>query len=83
MDADEKSNVGAVPPYQSTTGQAPVPARHSKVQMDRYIKMWRYLLFALWLVCVASSAGGEVRAIVKRVQIEGARSVSARDVRGW
>ena len=48
-----------------------------------YIKIWRYLLFAMWLVCVASSAGGEVRAIVKRVQIEGARSVSARDVRGW
>ena len=48
-----------------------------------YIKIWRYLLFALWLVCVASSAGGEVRAIVKRVQVDGARSVSARDVRGW
>ena len=61
-----------------------MPARHcAKVQMDRYIKIWRYLIFALWLVCVASSAGGEVRAIVKRVQIEGARSVSARDVRGW
>ena len=35
------------------------------------------------LVCVASSAWGEVRAIVKRVQVEGARSVSARDVQGW
>ena len=50
---------------------------------DKYIQVWRYLLFALWLVCVASNAGGEVRAIVKRVQVEGARSVSARDVRGW
>ena len=61
------------------------PARRAKVQMnrDKYIKMWRYVLFALWLVCVASSVGGEVRAIVKRVQVEGARSVSARDVRGW
>ncbi len=48
-----------------------------------YIKVWRCLLFAVLLVCVASSAGGEVRAIVKRVQVEGARSVSARDVRGW
>ena len=48
-----------------------------------YIKVWRYFLLALWMVCVASSAGGEVRAIVKRVQVEGARSVSARDVRGW
>ena len=60
------------------------PARHSKVQMNtEYIKMWRYVLFAMWLVCVASSAEGEVRAIVERVQVEGARSVSARDVRGW
>ena len=50
---------------------------------DRYIKVWRYVLFAVWMFCVASSAGGEVRAIVKRVQVEGARSVSARDVRGW
>ena len=50
---------------------------------DKYIKVWRYLLFAVWMVCVASSAGGEVRATVKRVQVEGARSVSARDVRGW
>ena len=50
---------------------------------DKYIQVSRYLLFALWLVCVASNAGGEVRAIVKRVQVEGARSVSARDVRGW
>ena len=49
----------------------------------KYIKMWRYLLFAIWMVCVASSAGGEVRAIVKRVQVEGARFVSERDVRGW
>ena len=49
---------------------------------DKYIKVWRYFLLAMW-VCVASSAGGEVRAIVKRVQVEGARSVSARDVRGW
>ena len=48
-----------------------------------YIKIWRYMLFAIWLVCVASSAGGEVRAIVERVQVEGARSVSVRDVRGW
>ncbi len=62
-----------------------MPARRTKVQMnrDKYIQVWRYLLFALWLVCVASNAGGEVRAIVKRVQVEGARSVSARDVRGW
>ena len=50
---------------------------------DKYIQVSRYLLFALWLVCVASNAGGEVRAIVKRVQVEGARSVSARDVREW
>ena len=50
---------------------------------DKYIKVWRCLLFVVWMVCVASSAGGEVRAIVKRVQVEGARSVSARDVRGW
>ena len=50
---------------------------------DKYIRVWRYLLFAIWMVCVASSAGGGVRAIVKRVQVEGARSVSARDVRGW
>ena len=75
MYTDEKSHVGA---------GAPVPARHSKVQMNtEYIKMWRCLFLAMWLVCVASSAGGEVRAIVKRVQVEGARSVSARDVRGW
>ena len=40
-------------------------------------------MLAMLLVCVASSAGGEVRAIVKRVQVEGARFVSARDVRGW
>ena len=62
-----------------------MPARRTKVQMnrDKYIQVWRYLLFALWLVCVASNAGGEVRAIVKRVQVEGARSVSARDVREW
>ena len=60
-----------------------MPARRAKVQMNRYIKIWRFLIFALWMVCVASSAGGEVRAIVKRVQVEGARSVSARDVRGW
>ncbi len=62
-----------------------MPARRAKVQMntDQYIKMWRYLLFAVWMVCVASSAGGEVRAIVKRVQVEGARSVSVRDVREW
>ena len=62
-----------------------MPARRTKVQMnrDKYIQVSRYLLFALWLVCVASNAGGEVRAIVKRVQVEGARSVSARDVRGW
>ncbi len=50
---------------------------------DKYIQVWRYLLFAVWLVCVAPNAGGEVRAIVKRVQVEGARSVSARDVREW
>ncbi len=50
---------------------------------DKYIKVWRYFLLAMWMVCVASSAGGEVRAIVKRVQVEGARSVSVRDVRGW
>ena len=50
---------------------------------DQYIKMWRYLLFAVWIVCVASSAEGEVRVIVKRVQVEGARSVSVGDVRGW
>ena len=37
-----------------------------------YIKIWRYVLFAIWMVCVASSAGGEVRAIVERVQVEGA-----------
>ena len=64
-------------------GGAPVPARHcAKVQMnrDKYI---RYLLLAMWMVCIASSAGGEMRAIVKRVQVEGARSVSVRDVRGW
>ena len=62
-----------------------MPARRAKVQMntDQYIKIWRYVLFAIWMVCVASSAGGEVRAIVKRVQVEGARSVSVRDVRGW
>ena len=62
-----------------------MPARRTKVQMnrDKYIQVSRYLLFALWLVCVASNAGGEVRAIVKRVEVEGARSVSARDVRGW
>ena len=63
-----------------------MPARRrAKVQMntDAYIKVWRCLLLAMLLVCVASSAGGEVRAIVKRVQVEGARSVSARDVRGW
>ena len=62
-----------------------MPARRTKVQMnrDKYIQVSRYLLFALWLVCVASNAGGEVRAIVKRVQVEGARSVSARDVREW
>ncbi len=36
----------------------------------------------MW-VSIASNAGGEVRAIVKRVQVEGARSVSVRDVRGW
>ena len=67
-------------------GGAPVPARRrAKVQMntDAYIKVWRCLFLAMLLVCVASSAGGEVRAIVKRVQVEGARSVSARDVRGW
>lgn len=50
---------------------------------DKYIRVWRYLIFAIWMVCIASSAGGEVRAIVKRVQVEGARSVSARDIRGW
>ena len=50
---------------------------------DKYIRVWRYLFFAIWMVCVASSAGGEVRAIVKRVQVEGARSVSVRDVRSW
>lgn len=50
---------------------------------DKYIKVWRCLLLVLWMVCVASSVGGEVRAIVKRVQVEGARSVSVRDVRGW
>ncbi len=62
-----------------------MPARRAKVQMNTgaYIKVWRYFLLALWMVCVASSAGGEVRAIVKRVQVEGARSVSVRDVRGW
>ncbi len=62
-----------------------MPARRTKVQMNTgaYIKVWRYFLLALWMICVASSAGGEVRAIVKRVQVEGARSVSARDVRGW
>ncbi len=63
-----------------------MPARRrAKVQMntDAYIKVWRCLFLAMLLVCVASSAGGEVRAIVKRVQVEGARSVSARDVRGW
>ncbi len=62
-----------------------MPARRAKVQMNTgaYIKVWRYFLLALWMVCVASSAGGEVRAIVKRVQVDGARSVSARDVRGW
>ena len=62
-----------------------MPARRAKVQMntDQYIKMWRYLLFAVWIVCVASSAEGEVRVIVKRVQVEGARSVSVGDVRGW
>ena len=62
-----------------------MPARRAKVQMNTgaYIKVWRYFLLALWMVCVASSVGGEVRAIVKRVQVEGARSVSARDVRGW
>ena len=62
-----------------------MPARRIKVQMnrDKYIKVWRYFLLVMLLVCVASSAGGEVRAIVKRVQVEGARSVSARDVRGW
>ena len=62
-----------------------MPARRAKVQMNRnkYIRVWRCLLLALWLVCVASSSGGEVRAIVKRVQVEGARSVSVRDVRGW
>ena len=48
-----------------------------------YIKVWRCLLLALWMICIVSSAGGEVRAIVKRVQVEGARSVSVRDVRGW
>ena len=48
-----------------------------------YIKIWRYVLFAIWMVCIVSSAGGEVRAIVKRVQVEGAGSVNARDVRGW
>ena len=26
IDADERQNVGAVPPYKGTTGQAPVPA---------------------------------------------------------
>lgn len=62
-----------------------MPARRIKVQMnrDKYIRGWRYFLLVMLLVCVASSAGGEVRAIVKRVQVEGARSVSARDVRGW
>ncbi len=62
-----------------------MPARRTKVQMnrDKYIQVSRYLLFALWLVCVASNAGGEVRAIVKRVQVEGAWSVSARGVQGW
>ena len=62
-----------------------MPARRIKVQMnrDKYIRGWRYFLLAMLLVCVASSAGGEVRAIVKRVQVEGARFVSARDVRGW
>lgn len=50
---------------------------------DKYISVWRYFLLALWMVCIASRAGGEVRAIVKRVQVEGARSVSVRDVRGW
>ena len=62
-----------------------MPARRVKVQMNTgaYIKVWRYFLLAVLLVCVASSVGGEVRAIVKRVQVEGARSVSARDVRGW
>ncbi len=62
-----------------------MPARRAKVQMntDQYIKMWRYLFFALWIVCVASSAEGEVRVIVKRVQVEGARSVRVGDVRGW
>lgn len=62
-----------------------MPARHcAKVQMnrDKYIKVWRYFLLAMW-VSIASNAGGEVRAIVKRVQVEGARSVSVRDVRGW
>lgn len=48
-----------------------------------YIKVWRCLLLALWMICIVSSAGGEVRAIVKRVEVEGARSVSVRDVRGW
>ncbi len=63
-----------------------MPARRcAKVQMNRnkYIKVWRYFLLAIWMVCVVSSAGGEVRAIVKRVQVEGTRFVSARDVRGW
>ena len=50
---------------------------------DKYIRVWRCFLLALCLVCIVSSAGGEVRAIVKRVQVEGARFVSARDVRGW
>ena len=50
---------------------------------DKYIKVWRCFLLALWMICIVSSAGGEMRAIVKRVQVEGARSVSVRDVRGW
>ncbi len=50
---------------------------------DKYIRVWRCLLLALWMICIVSSAGGEVRAIVKRVEVEGARSVSVRDVRGW
>ncbi len=50
---------------------------------DKYIRVWRCLLLALWMICIVSSAGGEVRAIVKRVEVEGARFVSVRDVRGW
>ena len=33
IDADERQNVGAVPPYKGTTGQAPVPARQMNADM--------------------------------------------------